>query len=126
MIRLFLDQALPLRAEHVLRERGWDVVHATTAGLATAADRTILGWCDERGYAVVTHDHGFHQMIALFGVAGPSVIRIRLQGLDHEEIGGLIDRVVRAHTAEIESGALVSVSGRRVKVRTLPLHGRTE
>jgi predicted nuclease of predicted toxin-antitoxin system len=123
LIQLFLDQALPVRAEALLRERGWIVVHATTAGLAEAPDDEILRWCGERGYIVITHDHGFHQMIALADAAGPSAIRIRLQGLDYEAIAILIDRIVKAHGAVLEEGALVSVIENRVKVRKLPLRG---
>lgn len=62
-------------------------------------------------------------MIALAEAAGPSAIRIRLQGLDYQTIAVLIDRVVKAHGVELEAGALVSVLGARVKVRKLPLHG---
>jgi predicted nuclease of predicted toxin-antitoxin system len=126
LIQLFLDQALPARAETLLRQRGWTVVHATTAGLAEAPDDEILRWCGEHGYIVITHDHGFHQMIALAEATGPSAIRIRLQGLDYEAIAALIDRVVKANGAALEAGALVSVLGTRVKVRKLPLHGTSE
>ncbi|MDP9193558.1 MAG: DUF5615 family PIN-like protein [Acidobacteriota bacterium] len=122
MIQLFLDQALPARAEILLRERGWTAVHATTVGLAEAPDDEILKWCGDHGYIVITHDHGFHQMIALAEAVGPSAIRIRLQGLDYKAIAALIDHVVKAHGAALEAGALVSVLGSRVKVRKLPLH----
>jgi predicted nuclease of predicted toxin-antitoxin system len=121
LIQLFLDQALPVRAEALLQERGWIVIHATTAGLADAPDDEILRWCGEHDYIVITHDHGFHQMIALADAAGPSVIRIRLQGLDYEAIAILIHRVVQAHSAALEDGALVSVGENRIKVRKLPL-----
>jgi predicted nuclease of predicted toxin-antitoxin system len=126
LIRLFLDQALPLRAEAILRERGWDVIHATTAGVARAADNEIVTWCSERRYSIVTHDHGFHQIIALAEASGPSVIRIRLQGLNHEEIAKIVDKVARTHTDMLDSGCLISVSGQRVRVRMLPLGGNLD
>lgn len=121
MIKLFLDQALPLRAESTLRDRGWDVVHAASAGLATAPDSEILKWCHEHRYTIITHDHGFHQMIALGGAVGPSVVRVRLQGLNHEAVANLIDRVVRSNVDAIEAGCLLSVTKHRVKVRSLPM-----
>lgn len=62
-------------------------------------------------------------MIALAEAIGPSTIRIRLQGLDYEAVALLIDRVVKAHGAALEAGALVSVAENRIKVRKLPLRG---
>lgn len=121
MITLFLDQALPVRTETVLRQRGLDAIHATTADMATTPDAEILEWCRQAGRVIVTHDHGFHQLIALAGAGGPTVIRIRLQGLDHEQVASVIERVVRAHGEAIEGGSLISVSRDRVKVRRLPL-----
>src|SRR5437868_6512379 len=76
------------------------------------------------GYIVRTDDHGFHQMTALAGASGPSVIRIRLQGLDHEEVAALVDRIVKAYGVALDAGALVSVLGKRVRVRKLPIIGR--
>jgi predicted nuclease of predicted toxin-antitoxin system len=121
LITLFLDQALPVRAEGILRQRGWDTLHATTAGMSTTPDSEILEWCREVGRVIVTHDHGFHQLIALADAGGPSVIRIRLQGLNHEQIASVIERVARAHAEALASGSLISVTRDRVKVRKLPL-----
>lgn len=125
MIRLFLDQALPLRAEGLLIARGLVAVHASTAGMAFAADDEILRWCAEHDHVVVTHDHGFHQQIALANATRPSVIRIRLQGLNYEAVASLVLEVVDSHEAILDAGALISVSGKRVRVRRLPLMPRT-
>lgn len=110
----------------ILRDLGWDAVHATTVGMATAPDSEILEWCRQSGRTIVTHDHGFHQLIALADATGPSVIRIRLQGLNHGQVASVIERVVRAHVGAIDSGSLISVTRDRVKVRKLPLRGEGE
>jgi len=41
-MRLVLDQGLPVSAASILRTAGWDVVHASEAGLNRATDQAML------------------------------------------------------------------------------------
>ena len=50
--------------------------------MSHADDREILQVARERQAAVVTIDADFHAILAVSAASGPSVIRLRLQGLD--------------------------------------------
>lgn len=72
---------------------------------------------------VVTLDADFHAILAMTGAREPSVIRIRLEGLRGEALARLVQEVVSMKRGEIEAGAAVSVTPRRVRVRLLPIGG---
>ena len=121
MMKLLIDQGLPRSAAARLREVGCDAVHVGEVGAATATDEDILRMGREQDRAVVTLDADFHSLLALSGAVSPSVIRIRIEGLDGPALAGLLELVVRSCRADIEQGAVVTVQERRVRVRLLPI-----
>jgi predicted nuclease of predicted toxin-antitoxin system len=50
--------------------------------MAMTSDKEILVWSLEQNGILVTLDADFHAILAVSGAAGPSVIRIRRQGLN--------------------------------------------
>ena len=49
--------------------------------MSKAADEEILAFSPGKNAVVVTLDADFHTILAVSGASGPSVIRVRLQGL---------------------------------------------
>ena len=84
-------------------------------GLATAADSKILDCGRQEGLIVVTLDADFHTLLALAGLTGPSVIRIRIEGLRGEALARLLV------TVDLLKGAMVSVTENGVRIRRLPV-----
>jgi predicted nuclease of predicted toxin-antitoxin system len=80
-MKLLLDQGLPRSTVLHLRNQQIEAVHVGDRGLATATDSEILDVGRQEGMVVVTLDADFHALLALSGVTGPSVIRIRIEGL---------------------------------------------
>ncbi len=116
-----LDQGLPHTAVGRLEAAGIDSVHVGEVGLSRADDSDILEYARREGLVVVTLDADFHALIALSGARDPSVIRIRIEGLKAEALARLLAQIVSGSRAEIEDGALLSVTPHRVGVRKLPL-----
>lgn len=83
-MRLLLDQGLARSAALILRQRGHDAVHVGDIALAEAMDETILDQARTDGRVVVTLDADFHAILAREGRSGPSVVRIRIEGLNAE------------------------------------------
>src|SRR5437667_8095496 len=102
---LLLDQGLPRYTALHLRHLGIPSTHAADAGLATASDATILDFGRERGWVIVTLDADFHAHLALSGAAGPSVIRIRIEGLRAEGLATLLSSVIEACSSDLAQGA---------------------
>jgi predicted nuclease of predicted toxin-antitoxin system len=91
--RLLLDQGIPRDTAALLRAVGYECVHVGEIGMSKAEDREILSLASEQGATVVTLDADFHALLAVASANGPSVIRIRIQGLDAPAVGELVQHV---------------------------------
>lgn len=121
MRRILLDQGLSPAAAALLRADGWDALHVMEIGLDRAEDFEILEFARREDRACVTLDHDFHAHLARAQMAGPSVIFVRLEGLDGPGQAGLIRRVWESCADEIAAGAAVSVDAVSMRIRRLPL-----
>jgi predicted nuclease of predicted toxin-antitoxin system len=119
--RILLDQGLSPAAAALLRADGWDALHVMGAGLDRAEDIEILEFARRESRACVTLDHDFHAHLALAQMTGPSVVLVRLEGLDASDQAALIRRVWGSCADDIEAGAAVSVDAVSMRVRKLPL-----
>ena len=120
-MKLLLDQGLPRSSAELLRQEGLDAVHTGECGLSKASDDAILAAGRAQGRTVVTLDSDFHTILALEEASGPSVIRMRWEGLRGPEMARLIGQVLELCPDELESGAAVSVRPDGIRVRRLPM-----
>jgi len=60
---------------------GFEAVHWSTIGAATAPDVEILAWANEHQFVVVTSDLDISAILAAGAGAAPSVVQIRMQDL---------------------------------------------
>lgn len=123
-MKLLLDQGLPRTAAELLRTAGLDALHTGEVGLAEATDAEIIAYCAQQGRVIATLDADFHALLAVSGAAEPSVIRLRIEGLRAEALAGLLQHVAAEFAAELDSGALLSVQERSVRIRLLPIGSR--
>jgi predicted nuclease of predicted toxin-antitoxin system len=120
-MKIIVDMNLSPSWVRVLQAHGWDSVHWSEVGEATASDHAVLNWAREHGYALLTRDLDFGTILAATQTHGPSVIQVRAQDVLPAHLEPLIVRAMREHEAEIEAGALVAVEESRSRVRILPL-----
>ena len=74
-----------------------------------------------RNAVVVTLDADFHAILAVSGAQGPSVIRIRLQGLGAPEVVAVVGKVLASFEAELKRGALITVKALKTTCHRLPV-----
>jgi predicted nuclease of predicted toxin-antitoxin system len=120
-MRLVLDQGVPHDAATLLRNLGYDCTHVGEIGLSKAADEEIVAFSLSRNAVVVTLDADFHAILAVSGAAGPSVIRMRLQGLGAAEVVEVVRRVLASFEVELERGALITVKALKTTCHRLPI-----
>lgn len=120
-MRLLLDNGLPRSTADHLRAEGFDATHVGVIGLAGAADAVLLDHARNDGSIVVTLDADFHTLLAMSGAKGPSVIRVRIEGLGGSAMAGLIGRVARRFADELREGAAISVGPRSARCHLLPI-----
>ena len=121
MKRLLIDQGLPRSTGALLAQAGWDVTHVSEIGMSRADDIDILqrARTDER--VCVTLDADFHALLATSGERGPSVLRVRKEGLDAAALAALLQAVWPGIELALADGAMVTVTDRSIRVRRLPI-----
>jgi predicted nuclease of predicted toxin-antitoxin system len=118
---VLLDQGLAPRAAALLRQHGLDAVHVSEIGMEKAEDIQILEWARNEDRVCVTLDHDFHAHLALTGHGRPSVVLMRVQGLDAQGQADLIRSVCLQCEEALSEGAAVSANRESIRVRRLPL-----
>jgi predicted nuclease of predicted toxin-antitoxin system len=121
MIAVLLDQGLPRTAAGLLREAGWDVQHVSERGMSQAEDVTIIEVARQEGRVVVTLDADFHALLAVSGAQGPSVLRIRMEGLKADQVASLIEQVFAVAGNALALGAMVTVLDGKIRIKHLPI-----
>jgi predicted nuclease of predicted toxin-antitoxin system len=107
----------------LFRQLGYDCRHVSELGMQKARDEDILSFAQDRGYTVITLDADFHALVAVRGLIGPSVVRLRREGCRAEAVVGILAPVLGRHRMDLEKGALISVKGHRVTCHRLPVGG---
>jgi predicted nuclease of predicted toxin-antitoxin system len=82
----------------------------------------ILAHAVQKRATIVTLDADFHTIVAISGALGPSVVRLRVQGLGADAIVQLVQNVLAVFHADLETGAFVTVKGHKTCHR-LPVGG---
>jgi len=121
--RLLLDQGLPRSSAARLRDAGVDAVHAGDVGLSRATDGEILQYAVEHDRVIVTLDADFHTILAVQEASSPSVIRVRIEGLNGTELAALLLNVFDAIQPTLTEGAAVSIRQDAIRIHRLPLSG---
>ena len=96
-------------------------MHVGEIGMAQAADEEILAFSLGRNAVVVTLDPDFRVILAVSGAQGPSVIRMRLQGLGAPEVVEAVRKVLATFEAELKRGCLITVKVLKTTCHRLPI-----
>jgi predicted nuclease of predicted toxin-antitoxin system len=121
-MRILIDMNLTPRWVNHLSDGGYETIHWSSIGPATAKDREICDYAREHGYVILTNDLDFPQILAHTKEAAPSVILLRGEPLVPELRGDALLRVLKECHSELAQGAVVSLDwSDRPRARVLPL-----
>lgn len=121
-MKVLVDMNLSPRWVEFLRAAGYEALHWSSIGKATAPDQELLRFAAQHGYTVITHDLDFGSILAATHGNSPSVIQIRQQDVDPSVLASRVTSALNHLKTELEAGALVTIGADRTRVRTLPLH----
>ena len=78
-MKLLVDMNLsPSWVDRLVRH-GFEAVHWSTIGAATAPDVEILAWANEHGFVLDTNDLDFSAILAASAGVSPSVVTVKVQ-----------------------------------------------
>jgi predicted nuclease of predicted toxin-antitoxin system len=121
-MRLLLDANLSPGLASALVEAGYQAEHVSDVGLASATDDLIFEYAAANALVVVTADTDFSMMLALRRAATPSVVLLRhVAELRPAAHAALLVANLPQVIADLDAGAIVSLSPVRLSVRRLPL-----
>lgn len=121
MTPILLDQGLPRSTATLLRSAGWDIKHVGELGMSRARDEEILRYARREGCAIVTLDADFHAIVAVENASGPTVIRIRIEGLNGQAMTNLLTSMWARIEEHVARGAMITVTPHAIRIRHLPL-----
>jgi predicted nuclease of predicted toxin-antitoxin system len=120
-MKFLLDMGMARSTALFLRAEGYDAVHLRDEGLQRLSDGKIVEKARHEGRVIITHDLDFGRLIALSQSRLPSVVTFRLKDMRAANVNQYLTEVISQFAAELESGALISVSNRAIRVRILPV-----
>jgi predicted nuclease of predicted toxin-antitoxin system len=120
-MRVLVDMNLSPGWVAGLQSLGFESVHWSQVGAATAPDREVLSWCATHGHVLFTHDLDFGAILAASAERSPSVVQLRAENVIPEAMLGHVVRALRHVEKELALGALITVEPDRHRVRLLPL-----
>jgi len=121
VIRFLLDMGIAHSTGQLLRSQGHDVVHLRDQGLERLPDDQIVAKAREEGRVIVTHDLDFGRIVALSGSSVPSIVTLRLGDMTPKRVNVALKAAVIEATDSLESGALVTLTDRGIRIRALPV-----
>jgi predicted nuclease of predicted toxin-antitoxin system len=120
-VKLLVDMNLSPSWVDRLARHGFEAVHWSAIGAATASDNEILAYAHRHNLVLITNDLDFSAILAAGAADGPSVMQIRSQDLLSDVVVGTVAKALDAHREDIERGALLSIDEAGTRVRVLPL-----
>jgi len=104
-----------------LHAAGHDVQHVANLGMARAPDSEIVTLARRERRTIVTADLDFSGLMAQSNDRRPSVVTLRLVDFRPLSVNPRLIRALAEHNDALENGALVTVTERAVRVRSLPI-----
>lgn len=104
-----------------LRKQGYDAVHLSEEDLYRMPDPEILAKALVEDRILLTHDLDFGELMAASGNRLPSVIIFRLADMSTSSVNHYLDLILESYAEPLLRGAIISVTDRRIRVRTLPI-----
>ena len=124
-MKFLADMGISPRSVAYLCTLGHNAVHLHELGLDRMADTDILAKARAENRVVLTHDLDFGDLLAASQAVLPSVVLFRLQDMRPGTVNRHLDAILAQHLQALESGAVLSVTERRVRLRMLPIQNKT-
>ena len=120
-MRFLIDNALPPRLAHLLRNADHDAVHVREYQIQSAADEAILQRAVDEDRVLVSADTDFAALLALRDANRPSFVLFREPDLiQADEFADRILDCLPALEEDFDRGCVVVFRAGRTRVRRLP------
>lgn len=123
-MKFLIDMNLSPRWCGILQAEGWDSVHWSQVGNASASDHEVMRRALAQQRIVLTHDLDYGAMLAATQAIAPSVVQVRTQDVRPQTLARLLIPILRRYEKKLVAGALLVVDEAKSRIRLLPLSRR--
>jgi predicted nuclease of predicted toxin-antitoxin system len=120
-LRFLADMGISRKTVQWLHDNDFDAVHLLDQGLERMPDNEIMIKAKQENRVVLTMDLDFGFLLAVSKEKVPSVIIFRLSNETSEVVNNRLKEVLSRFAKDLESGAILSVGDRNIRVRRLPI-----
>ncbi len=120
-MKLLVDMNLSPDWVPLLAARGWEARHWSQLGSGQAPDTELMRWARAEGHVVLTQDLDFSQLLFATRDGGPSVVLLRMENEFDVAARTRVCAALAQAEAALVAGALLTISGHRIRLRHLPL-----
>ncbi|GEM_PF-218881 len=120
-MKFVIDMNLSPRWCGILQAKGWDNVHWSQVGIASAP---VMQWAFGEYQIVLTHDLDYGAMLAATRATGPSVVQVRTQDVRPQLLASPLIPILRQYENGLVAAALLIADEVKLRVRLLPLSRR--
>jgi len=120
-MRFLADMGVAMRSVEWLREQGHDATHLREENLQRMSDADVFRKAATEGRILLTFDLDFGEIVALSSEKNASVVLFRLHNTRTPHVIERLKSALQETSQSLESGAIVVVEERRLRVRRLPL-----
>ena len=120
-MKILVDMNLSPDWVPLLESKGWDAVHWSDVGAPNAPDTDLLASARAAGQTILTQDLDFSQLLFATKEGGPSVVLLRLADEFDESTRERVCDSMRLAAADLQSGALLTISTIHARLRKLPI-----
>lgn len=120
-MKILIDMNLSPEWVGVLEAAGWQAMHWSSIGKASAPDEEIFEHTKKYEFVIFTHDLDFGSILAATNAFYPSVIQVRVQDVTPQYLSSLVISALNQFKDQLYAGALITIDEKKSRARILPL-----
>jgi predicted nuclease of predicted toxin-antitoxin system len=120
-MKILIDMNLSPEWVGVLEAAGWQAMHWSSIGKASAPDEEIFEHAKKYEFVIFTHDLDFGSILTATNASYPSVIQVRVQDVTPQYLSSLVISALNQFKDQLYAGALITIDEKKSRARILPL-----